>query len=105
MMGRQPTPQPQLFYTRFNLEKRIRSDHPLREIAGSVDLDFVYAEVGQSYGTNGNVSVPPPVILKLMFLLIFYNVRSERELMDPIAPLLYYAQNQSGRRKIRSSLR
>lgn len=84
MMGRQPPPQPQLFYTRFNLEKRIRSDHPLRKIAGSVDLDFVYAEVGQSYGTNGNVSVPPPVILKLMLLLTFYNVRSERELMETL---------------------
>lgn len=33
------------------------------------------------YGDNGNVSVPPPVILKLMLLLVFYNVRSERELM------------------------
>ncbi|MDP2045966.1 MAG: IS1182 family transposase, partial [Deltaproteobacteria bacterium] len=30
---------------------------------------------------NGHVSVPPPVILKLMLLLVFYNVRSERELM------------------------
>ena len=84
MMGRQPPPQPQLFYTSFNLEKRVRSDHPLRKIAGSVDLDFVYAEVGQSYGTNGNVSVPPPVILKLMLLLIFYNVRSERELLETL---------------------
>ena len=31
-----------------------------------------------------NVSVPPPVILKLMLLLVFYNVRSERELMDTL---------------------
>lgn len=84
MMGRQPPQQPQLFYTRFNLEKRVRSDHPLRKIAGLVDLDFVYAEVGQSYGSNGNVSVPPPVILKLMLLLIFYNVRSERELLETL---------------------
>jgi len=37
--------------------------------------------VKETYGTNGNVSVPPPVILKLMLLLILYNVRSERELM------------------------
>ena len=27
---------------------------------------------------------PPPVILKLMILLTFYNVRSERELMDTL---------------------
>ncbi|MFA6641624.1 MAG: IS1182 family transposase, partial [Thermovirgaceae bacterium] len=30
---------------------------------------------------RGNVSVPPPIVLKLMLLLVFYNVRSERELM------------------------
>jgi IS5 family transposase len=28
--------------------------------------------------------VPPPVILKLMLLLVFYNVRSERELMETV---------------------
>lgn len=30
------------------------------------------------------MSVPPPVILKMMFLLILYNIRSERELMNTI---------------------
>ena len=30
------------------------------------------------------MSVPPPVILKMMLLLIFYNVRSERELLATI---------------------
>ena len=84
MMGRQPATQPQLFYTRFNLEGRVRSNHPLRKIEGLVGLDFVYKEVRESYGRNGNVSVPPPVILKLMLLLVFYNVRSERELMETL---------------------
>ena len=81
MMGRQPPPQPSLFYTGINLEKRIRSDHMLRKVARLVDFDFVYGEVKESYGYNGNVSVPPPMILKLMLLLVLYNVRSERELM------------------------
>jgi transposase len=44
----------------------------------------VYGEVKDLYGSNGNVSVPPPVILKLMLLLVLYNVRSERELMETI---------------------
>ena len=47
-------------------------------------LEFIYKEVKDKYGSNGNVSVPPPVILKLMLLLVFYNVRSERELMDTL---------------------
>ena len=36
------------------------------------------------YGTNGSVSVPPPVILKLLVLLMLYNVRDEREMMDTL---------------------
>ncbi len=81
MMGHQPPPQPALFYTGFNLEKRIRADHMLRKVARMVDFDFVYQEVKDRYGYNGNVSVAPPMIIKLMMLLVLYNVRSERELM------------------------
>ena len=81
MMGRENPPQASLFYTGINLDNRIRSDHVLRKVARLVDFDFVYAEVKESYGYNGNVSVPPSMILKLMLLLVLYNVRSERELM------------------------
>jgi transposase/Tfp pilus assembly protein PilE len=49
-----------------------------------IDFNFIYDEVKNSYGINGNESVPPPVLLKLMLLLVFYNVRSERELMDTV---------------------
>jgi transposase len=81
MMGHQTKVQNQLFYTNFNLSQRIRKDHILRKINKHIDFDFIYDEVREKYGIKGNVSVPPPVILKMMFLLIFYNVRSERELI------------------------
>ena len=84
MMGHQPPHQNKLFVTSFNLEKRIRNNHVLRKITEKIDFDFIYAEVKDSYGVNGNVSVPPPVILKMMLLLILYNVRSERELISTI---------------------
>jgi len=84
MMGHQPETQQKLFYTCLNLEKRIRKDHILRKVDSLIDFDFVYKEVENLYGSNGNVSVPPPVLLKLMLLLIFYNVRSERELMQTV---------------------
>jgi transposase len=85
MMGYEPKEnQGKLFYYGINLEERIRPDHPLRKMAGLIDFDFIYDEVKESYGMKGNVSVPPPVILKLMLLLILYNVRSERELMTTI---------------------
>ena len=81
MMGRQQRVQKKLFYTKLDLDQRIRKDHILRKVKNYIDFDFVYNEVKVKYGINGNVSVPPPVILKMMLLLIFYNVRSERELV------------------------
>jgi len=64
MMGHQPQVQEKLFYTRFNLNQRIPKNHILRKISNMVDFDFVYKEVKDKYGYNGNISVPPPVILK-----------------------------------------
>lgn len=85
MMGRQAIGQQvKMYYQGLCLEQRVRSNHPLRKIKALINFDFTYKEVAQSYGINGNVSVPPPVILKLMLLLIFYDVRSERELMTTI---------------------
>ena len=84
MMGVQQTPQSSLFYFGINIDQRVRANHPLRQVNQLIDFDFSYKEVQEHYGAKGNVSVPPPVILKLMLLLILYNVRSERELMDTI---------------------
>jgi transposase/uncharacterized protein (UPF0179 family) len=84
MMGMQQPPQSSLFYMGINIDKRVRANHPLRRIRELIDFDFSYEEVKDHYGANGNVSVPPPVILKLMLLLVLYNVRSERELMDTV---------------------
>lgn len=84
MMGHQPLPQENLFYTNIILEERVRRSHPLRRINELIDFEFIYKEVHDKYGSKGNVSVPPPLILKLMLLLVFYNVRSERELMETV---------------------
>jgi len=84
MMGYQEGFEPKLFYHQINLEQRVPRDHTLRKIQERIDFDFVYREVKDTYGDNGNVSIPPPVILKMMLLLVLYNVRSERELMDTI---------------------
>lgn len=85
MMGYQSGNQPKLFYPSVDLEERIPEHHILRKIRSRIDFDFIYNEVRDRYGDKGHVSVPPPVILKMMLLLILYNVRSERELMATIA--------------------
>ena len=84
MMGKEKRPQGKLFYTGFSLDGRVPANHPLRKISQLIDFDFVYDEVKGMYGANGNVSVPPPMLLKLMLLLVMYNVRSERELMETL---------------------
>ncbi len=84
MMGFQKDLQPKLFYHSINLDERIPSNHILRKMRNQIDFDFIYKEVKDLYGGNGNVSVPPPAILKMMLLLILYNVRSERELMNTL---------------------
>jgi transposase len=84
MMGYEDTPQEKLFYYGVNLEERVRPGHILRKIAKAIEFDFVYKELKDKYGSKGNVSIPPPVTLKLMLLLVLYNVRSERELMETL---------------------
>ncbi len=84
MMGCEPPGQDSIFSYNVALENRVRADHPLRRIKKTVDFSFIYDEVKDSYGTRGNVSIPPAVILKLMLLLVMYNVRSERELMETL---------------------
>jgi hypothetical protein len=54
MMGERD-PQKQLWSYQVNLDKRVRSDHPLRRINETLELDFVRREVAKFYGTKGNV--------------------------------------------------
>jgi transposase len=84
MMGREEPKINKLFYYGINLSKRIPEKHPLRLVNKKIDFNFVYEEVKDNYGKNGNVSVAPPKILKMLFLLYYYNVKSERELMRTI---------------------
>src|SRR5882724_8585880 len=89
MMGEQKS-EPQLFNYAVNLEKRVRANHPLRQVKAVIDFSFVREEVARCYGRNGNESVPPEVILKMMFLLFFDDIKSERELMEAIGERLDY---------------
>jgi transposase len=89
MMG-QHDGQAELFSYEVNLERRVRADHPLRAIRAAIDFTFVREEVAHCYGRNGNESVDPAVIMKLMFVLFFDNVKSERELMRMLPERLDY---------------
>lgn len=80
MLGKKQKLEPKLFYHGISLEERVGPEHPLRRIKEAVDFDFVRERVADSYGASGNQSVDPAVILKLIFLLFYENINSERAL-------------------------
>lgn len=57
MMSCEPSDHDQLFVYRIYLEERVRNNHPLRKIKELIDFSFIYEEVSDTYGENGNVSV------------------------------------------------
>src|SRR5271166_5081045 len=67
-----------------DLEKRVRSGHPLRAIRGLVNEALVALEHEFSalYAPIGRPSIPPEKLLRAMLLQAFYSIRSERQLME-----------------------
>lgn len=88
-MGHQAK-QTQWWNESVNVFARIPEDHLLRRLNACLDLDFVREEVASKYGRNGQVSVDPVVLMKMMLLLFLDDVRSERELMRIIPLRLDY---------------
>jgi transposase len=82
--------QNELWAEPVNLVRRIPEDHPLRKLQQVLRLEFVREAVVGFYGRNGNVSVDPVIIMKMMLLLFWDNVASERELMRIIPMRIDY---------------
>jgi transposase len=74
-----------LFHT-FEVEDRIRADHPLRDIKRRTDriLETLHPRFEAAYSTTGRPSVPPERLLKALLLMALYSVRSERQLCEQI---------------------
>jgi transposase len=89
MMGQQAK-QTQWWNQPVNVFARIPEDHILRRLNACLNLDFVREEVACKYGRNGQVSVDPVVLMKMMLLLFLDDVKSERELMRIIPLRLDY---------------
>lgn len=84
MRGRSDDQTP-LFHV-FNVEDRIRPDHPLRDIKRRVDriLEGMTTQFARAYSSTGRPSVPPERLLRALLLLALYSVRSERQLCERI---------------------
>lgn len=70
----------------FQVEDRIRRDHPLRDIKRRTDriLEAMSPQFAAAYSQIGRPSVPPERLLKAMLLMALYSVRSERQLCERI---------------------
>jgi len=90
MIGPTQQSEPKLFHYGVNLEKRVRSNNPLRAVKTAVDFRFVRKRVASFYGSDGHESEDPIVIIKLMLLLFLDDVSSERELMRIVGERLDY---------------
>ena len=84
MRGRTDDQAP-LFHV-FNVEDRIRPDHPLRDIKRRADriLETLAADFAKAYSHTGRPSVPPERLLKALLLMALYSIRSERQLCERI---------------------
>lgn len=74
----------QVLFHVFNVEERIRADHPLREVKRRVDsiLQTMSPVFAQAYSRTGRPSVPPERLLKSMLIMAMYSIRSERQLCE-----------------------
>jgi transposase len=71
-------------FSYIDLEARVRPDHPLRAIRelANATLGDLSMEFGALYTDFGRPSIAPEKLLRAMLLQAFYEVRSERHLME-----------------------
>ena len=79
-----------LFANEVDSDKRIRPNHLLRRSSELIYIRWIRKKVAHTCGYNGNVSLNPEAILKMLFLLFFDNIRSERKRMRPVPGRLHY---------------
>jgi len=89
MMGRLNQDQGQLFYS-FCLEDVVPGDHRVREIAGVLDLSWVYAELAPHYSAIGRPSIDPVLMIRMLILGYVFAIRSERAICREVQVNLAY---------------
>jgi transposase len=89
MMGRLEQHQGQFFYS-FCLDEVVPADHRVREIAGVLDLSWVYAELEPYYSPLGRPSIDPVLMLRMLIVGYVFAIRSERSLCREVQVNMAY---------------
>jgi transposase len=73
-------------FSYIDLEKRVRSDHPLRLIRqiDNAALKALSGEFDKLYSPIGRKSIPPERLMRALLLQAFYSIRAERQLVARI---------------------
>lgn len=73
-------------YSYVTMERRIRADHPARQIRILVDgaLQRMDATLDAMYASRGRPSIAPERLLRAQLLMVLYSIRSERQLMEQL---------------------
>ena len=83
---RGPDIQQDTLFSTVSPETRVPKDHPLRPIRRMVDeaLKALDGDFAALYSMYGRESIPPEKLLRAQLLMVFYTIRSERQLMEQI---------------------
>ncbi len=78
--------QQDTLFSTVNPEQRVPPDHPLRPIRAMVNtaLEAMDEDFNALYSKLGRDSIPPEKLLRAQLLMVFYTIRSERQLMEQI---------------------
>src|SRR6516164_7844580 len=89
MMGRLNRDQGQFFYS-FRLDEAVPGDHPVREIAAVLDLNWVHSELAPYYPKLGRPSIDPVLMIRMLIVGYVFAIRSERRLCSEVQVNLAY---------------
>src|SRR3974390_541976 len=89
MMGRLNRDQGQFFYS-FRLGEAVPGDHPVREIAAVLDLNWVHSELAPYYPKLGRPSIDPVLMIRMLVVGYVFAIRSERALCREVQVTLAY---------------
>jgi len=89
MMGRLKRDQGQFFYS-FRLDEAVPCDHPVRQIAGVLDLSWVHSELAPFYPNLGRPSIDPELMIRMLIIGYAFAIRSERALCRDVQVNLAY---------------
>lgn len=68
-------------FTNFQLSERVPKENFYRRLKETLDLNFLYQETKNYYGTEGQQSIDPVVFFKLILVGYFENLNSDRNII------------------------